>query len=136
MMKVQGSSPFLALLIGAPHVGDFAIHNDVVAMYNALRRRGVSPESILSFEGHLNRRLLVEMFTFVREEVGRWPAGEVLIALSGHGYFVGEEGAAAQVGLELRSAEQPAPETHLLWNELFAELALPSSVRLTLVPDH
>lgn len=135
-MKQQNSSPFLALLIGAPHAGDVAMYNDVVAMYNALCRRGVPPESILSFVGRLNRRLLVEMFAYVRGEVNRSTVGEVLIAVSGHGYFIGEEGATAQIGLELRSADQPSPETHLLWDELFAELALPSSVRLTLVPDH
>ena len=82
MLQEHNPSPFLALLIGAPHVGDVAMHNDVVAMYDALRLRGVPPELILSLEGSLNRRVLVEIVASVREEVGHWQDVEVLIAIS------------------------------------------------------
>ena len=136
MPQAQNSSPFLALLFGAPHAGEVAMHNDLVAMYDALRLRGISPESILSIEGRLNRNLLTEVLSTVCNEVAEWKAGEIFIAVSGHGFFVGEQGDTARVGLELRPAEQITHEYHVFWDELFARLALPSAVNLTLVPDH
>ncbi len=136
MPQAQNSSPFLALLFGAPHAGEVAMHNDLVAMYDALRLRGISPESILSIEGRLKRSLLTEVLDMVSKEVAEWKAGEIFIAVSGHGFFAGEQGDTALVGLELRSAEQITNEYHVFWDELFAMLALPSTINLTLVPDH
>ena len=67
----------LALLIIAPWEGETAMHNDLTAMYNALRLRGLSADEILSLEGQLNRRSFMSFLQKARRRVARWPQGEI-----------------------------------------------------------
>ena len=42
-----GKAHRLALLVAAPWEGETAMHNDLIALYNALRQRGFAPEEFL-----------------------------------------------------------------------------------------
>jgi hypothetical protein len=77
----------LALLIAAPHNGEAGMHNDVVAMYDALLARGLSSEDILVLEGKLNRKLLMSLVAEANKRVARWESGELFMHYSGHGFF-------------------------------------------------
>ena len=125
----------LALLVAAPWEGETAMHNDLVATYNALRQRGFSPEEFLVLAGPLTRSLLLAFLHDVQRRIGAWQRGEVWFSFSGHGTFRGTTAADAQAGLLLTSALHPSHEGQVWWEEVFAALDVPAAVQLTLLPD-
>ena len=130
-----GKAQRLALLVAAPWEGETAMHNDLVAIYNALRQRGFAPEEFLVLEGSLTRSVLLAFLHDVQKRIGAWQRGEVWFSFSGHGTFRGTTAAEAQPGLLLTSALRPSHEEHVWWEEVFAALQVPAPVQLTLLPD-
>ena len=129
-------APQLSVLIGAPHLGETAMHHDLVAMYEALGRRGLAPEEILSLEGALDRRLLLGFMEAIHHRIAGWKQGSLFLYVSGHGFLTGENAEEARVGVELGPTKQVEDEFHVFWDELFEALALPPGVSMTLLPDH
>jgi hypothetical protein len=125
----------LALLVAAPWEGETAMHNDLVATYNALRQRGFSPEEFLVLEGPLTRSLLLAFLQDVQRRIGSWQHGDVWFSFSGHGTFYGTKAAEARPGLLLTSAPHSSQEDQVLWDEVFAALQVPQAVQLILLPD-
>ena len=130
-----GKAQRLALLVAAPWEGETAMHNDLVAIYNALRQRGFAPEEFLVLEGSLTRSVLLAFLHDVQKRISAWQRGEVWFSFSGHGTFRGTTAAEAQPGLLLTSALHPAQEEQVWWEEVFAVLQMPVAVQLTLLPD-
>jgi len=130
-----GKAQRLALLVAAPWEGETAMHNDLVAVYNALRQRGFAPEEFLVLEGTLTRSVLLAFLHNAQKRIGAWQRGEVWLSFSGHGTFRGTTAAEAQPGLLLTSTLHPSHEEHVWWEEVFAALQVPAAVQLTLLPD-
>ena len=130
-----GKAQRLALLVAAPWEGETAMHNDLVAIYNALRQRGFAPEEFLVLEGSLTRRILLAFLHDAQKRIGAWQRGEVWLSFSGHGTFRGTTAAEAQPGLLLTSALHPTQEEQVWWEEVFAALQMPVAVQLTVLPD-
>ena len=130
-----GKAQRLALLVAAPWEGETAMHNDLVAIYNALRQRGFAPEEFLVLEGSLTRSILLAFLHNAQKRIGAWQHGEVWFSFSGHGTFRGTMAAEAQPGLLLTSALHPSHEEQVWWEEVFAALQVPAAVQLTLLPD-
>jgi hypothetical protein len=130
-----GKAHRLALLVAAPWEGETAMHNDLIALYNALRQRGFAPEEFLILEGSLTRSVLLAFLHDVQRRMGSWPRGEVWFSFSGHGTLRGTTAAEAQPGLLLTGALHPSPEEQVWWEEVFAALQVPAAVQLTLLPD-
>ena len=128
-----GKAQRLALLVAAPWEGETAMHNDLVAIYGALRQRGFAPEEILVLEGSLTRSVLLAFLHDVQRRIGSWQRGEVWFSFSGHGTWRGTTAADAKPGLLLTSA--PSREEQVWWEEVFATLQVPAAVQLTLLPD-
>jgi hypothetical protein len=130
-----GKAQRLALLVAAPWEGETAMHNDLVAIYNALRQRGFAPEQFLILEGSLTRSVLLAFLHDVQRRIGAWQRGEVWFSFSGHGTLRGTTAAEAQPGLLLTSALHPSHEEQVWWEEVFAAFQVPAAVQLTLLPD-
>src|SRR5215470_16371836 len=130
-----GKEQRLALLVAAPWEGETAMHNDLVAIYNALRQRGFAPEEFLVLEGALTRSVLLAFLHDVQKRIGAWQRGDVWFYFGGHGTLRGTTAAEAQPGLQLTSALHPSSEEHVWWDEVFAALQVPAAVQLTLLPD-
>lgn len=128
--------PHIAILIGAPHGDQISIHNDVSAMYGALRRRAITAEDILCLEGKLDRRIVLGFLDALHGRIRTWQEGAIFFHISGHGFFTGESVEEARVGLELQPAEALSSEYHVFWDEMLQTLAPPDGVSLTLLPDH
>src|SRR5262245_41143726 len=67
----------LALLIIAPWEGEVAMHNDLIAMREALILRGFSKTEILTLEGQLNRSSFMSFLQKARGRMAGWPGGEL-----------------------------------------------------------
>ena len=134
--SVESKHPQLALLIGAPHDGDLSMHNDLVAMYDALRMRGLAPEEVLTLEGKLDRQILMGFLKGVSRRIAKWARGELFLYFSGHGFFTGDTVEEARVGVQLQSAAQEDSEYCTYWDEIFATLSVPEGVIFTILPDH
>jgi hypothetical protein len=130
-----GKAQRLALLVAAPWEGETAMHNDLVALYNALRQRGFAPEEFLVLEGSLTRSILLAFLHDVQRRIGSWQRGDVWFSFSGHGTLRGTTATDAQPGLLLTSALHPSHEEQVWWEEVFAALQVPAAVQLTLLPD-
>src|SRR5262245_51662183 len=130
-----GKTPRLALLVAAPWAGETAMHNDLVAIYNALRQRGFAPEEFLVLEGSLTRSVLLAFLRDAQRRIGAWQRGDVWFYFGGHGTFRGTTAAEAQPGLLLTSTLHPSYEQQVWWEEVFAALQVPAAVQLTLLPD-
>jgi hypothetical protein len=128
-------SNHLALLIAAPQPGETAMYNDLTAMTQALLARGFSADQILSLHGRLDRPLVIAFLQAASRCVAGWSEGSVFLHVSSHGFFTGDTATEARPGLLFGDAEDVADDDHLFWDELFAVLALPAGVRLTLLPD-
>jgi hypothetical protein len=102
----------LALLIAAPHPGEVAMYRDQAAMAEALPGRGLSADEILCLHGRLNRPLVTAFLQAASRRAVGWTDG-----------------------LLFGDSEDVADDGHLFWDELFAVLALPAGVKLTLLPD-
>jgi hypothetical protein len=111
------------------------MHNDVVAMHDALLARGFSLEDILLLEGKLNRKLLFGLIREVNKRVAAWKSGQIFMHYSGHGAFIGGTAAEARVGLQLASGKPDQKNNHVFWDEVFTALHLPANVGLVLLPD-
>jgi hypothetical protein len=129
------SSNHLALLIAAPQPGDEAMSRDQAAMAQALLGRGFSANEILSLHGRLDRPLVIAFLQAAGRRVEAWANGSVFLHLTGHGFFDGDTAEEAQPGLLFEESDNVADDGHLFWDDLFAALALPAGVRLTLLPD-
>lgn len=125
----------LALLIAAPQPGERAMLNDQIAMTQALLARGLSADSILSLHGRLDRHLVLAALESLRRRMAGWEQGSLFVHVSGHGYVVGKNGGSARAGLLFAGTDDVNDDCHLLWEDFFAALALPTGVRLTLLPD-
>ena len=128
--------PQLAVLIGAPHQNEVAMHNDLAAMYAALRRRALSAAEILCLEGPLDAHLVRTFLAAISRRIATWQQGTLFLYVTGHGFFTGENVTEARVGIELQPAAQLSSEVHLFWDEILATLAVPVQVKLILLPDH
>jgi hypothetical protein len=111
------------------------MHNDLVAIYNALHHRGFSPEEFLVLEGSLTRSLLLAFLQDVQRRLSSWQRGDVWLSFSGHGMFHGTTAAEARPGLLLAGAHSPSQEEQVFWDEIFAVLQVPDAVQLFLLPD-
>ena len=128
----------LALLVAAPMPGEAAMHDDLVAMYGALRARGFRPEEILALDGPVRRDLLAAFIRDAGAWVAGWSRGDVFLYYSGHGAFwPGDavDAAHARPALMLDGASEATPDGWLFWDEALAALGISPSVRLTLLPD-
>ncbi len=131
----MGKDQRLALLVAAPWEGETAMHNDLVAIYNALRQRGFAPEEFLVLEGSLTRSVLLAFLHDAQRRIGTWQRGEVWFSFSGHGTLRGTTAAEAQPGLLLTNPLRPSDEEHVWWEEIFTALRVPAAVQLTVLPD-
>jgi hypothetical protein len=125
----------LAILVAAPWQGEAAMHNDLMATYDALRQRGFAPEEFLILAGPLTRRGLVAFLHDIHQRIASWPDGNVWFSFSGHGTFTGMPATEARPGLLFTSAIPPSYELQIFWDEVFAELQVPAAVQLTVLPD-
>jgi hypothetical protein len=69
----------LALLIAAPMPGEAAMHDDLAAMYGALRARGFRPDEILVLDGPVRRELLAAFLRDASARVAGWSHGDVFV---------------------------------------------------------
>ena len=131
---MTNSSYHLALLIAAPQPGDEAMSRDQAAMARALLARGFAASEILCLHGRLDRPLVVAFLLAASRRAEGWADGAVFLHVSGHGFFAGDTPEAARPGLLFGDSEDVNDDNHLFWEELFAALALPAAVKLTLLP--
>ncbi|MBX7237716.1 MAG: hypothetical protein K1X65_25290 [Caldilineales bacterium] len=124
-----------AILIAAPHPGDTAMLRDQAAMIDALLARGFSADQILCLHGPLDRPLVLATLQAAGRRVAGWREGSVFLHVSGHGFFVGGTPETARPGLLFTESDDVTDDGHLFWEDFFAALALPSGMRLTLLPD-
>src|SRR5262250_1922873 len=108
-----GKAQRLVLLVAAPWEGETAMHNDLTAIYDALRQRGFASEEFLVLEGALTGSRLLAFLHDAQKRIGGWQRGEVWFSFSGHGTFRGTTAAEAQPGLLLTSALHPSHEEHV-----------------------
>lgn len=99
--------------------------NDMVAMATALQGRGMAPDQICCLHGRVTKTAVLN---FLQELSSKIKEGTLFIHISGHGFFTGETAEVAHPGLIFA-------DTHLLWDEFFAALVLPTSVNMILLPD-
>lgn len=125
----------LALLIAASPPNEPAMHNDLRAMTQALLARGLPADRIFALHGQLDRALVLAFLAVGRARIEDGETNSLFVHVSGDGYFVGETAETARPGLELRATGDTSDAYHLLWDDFFAGLDVPSGVRLTLLPD-
>lgn len=125
----------LALLLAAPQPGETAMRRDQAAMTRALLARGLAADQILSLHDPLDRPRALAFLHAAGRRVAGWREGAVFLHISGHGFFAGDTPETARPGLLFSESEDVTDDGHLFWDDLFAALALPSGVRLTLLPD-
>ena len=128
--------PRLALLIGTPNEGDVSMHNDIAAMYDALKTRGLAPEEILSLEGNLDRQILIPFLEGVSCRIAQWRKGQLFLYLSGHGFISGDTVEEARVGIQLQKATPESSAYNVYWEEMFCALSVPEVVTVTMLIDH
>jgi hypothetical protein len=127
----------LALLIISPREGEVAtMHNDIVAVHDALRLRGFSAKEILSLEGQLDRRSFMSFLQKAGKRVAKWRQGEIFFYFGGHGMFTGTTVSEARPGLWLKDDLQMSAESTVFWDEVFAALNAPANVKVVLLPDN
>lgn len=131
---MKTSENTLSLLLAAPHPGERAMHNDQVAIAEALLALGYSPEQILMLHGRMDRYLVLAALDNLKRRMAGWESGSFFVHVSGHGYVV-DETSDAQAGLWLAESTDIQDDFHLLWADFFDALRLPTGVRLTLLPD-
>lgn len=125
----------LALLLATPQPGETAMLADQAAMTAALHARGLPADRILALQGQLDRPRVIALLQAVSRRVAGWSSGSVFVHVSGHGFFAGDPAETARPGLLFSESEDVTDDGHLFWDDLFAALALPPGVRLTLLPD-
>lgn len=123
----------LAILIAAPWKNESAMHNDLLVMQETLVQRGFSKNNILSLEGYLTRKELLDFLVKAQQEISNWKTGNIFFYYSGHGFYTGDSASTAQAGLQLNSTMEDTALVY--WHEVFAILKVPSEVKLILLPD-
>lgn len=108
---------------------------DQAAMTAALLARGLPKDHILALHGRLDRPLVTAFLQAAGRRVAGWSDGSVFVHVSGDGFFTGDTVEEARPGLLFGDSEDVTDDEHLFWDDLFAALALPAGVRLTLLPD-
>mgnify|MGYP001821735476 FL=1 len=132
----RNEHPRQALLIGTPNQGDVSMHNDLAAMYDALKTRGLASEEILSIEGNLDRHILMPFLEGVNHRIAQWREGQLFLYLSGHGFFTGDTVEEARVGIQLQKATAGSSVQNVYWDEVFSTLSIPEVVTVTMLIDH
>jgi hypothetical protein len=132
----RNEHPRQALLIGTPNEGDVSMHNDLAAMYDALKIRGLASEEILSIEGNLDRQILMPFLEGVSHRIAQWREGQLFLYLSGHGFFSGDIVEDARVGIQLQKATAGSSVQNVYWDEVFSTLSIPEVVTVTMLIDH
>ena len=132
----RNEHPRQALLIGTPNDGDVSMHNDLTAMYDALKTRGLASEEILSIEGNLDRQILMHFLEGVNHRIAQWREGQLFLYLSGHGFFTGDIVEEARVGIQLQKATAGSSVQNVYWDEVFSTLSIPEVVTVTMLIDH
>ena len=125
----------LALLIAASWEGEGAMHNDLIAMYNALRLRKFSAKEILTLEGQLNRKSFMSFLQKARRRMADWRQGDLFFYFGGHGTYTGTDASEARPGLWLKRDPQQGVEYTVFWDEIFAMLNVSANVKIILLPD-
>jgi hypothetical protein len=115
--------------------GNRVMYRDLSAMAQALLARGFAADQILCLHDRLDRPLVIAFLEAASRRVAGWSEGSVFLHVSGHGFFIGDTAEEARPGLLFGDSEDVADDEHLFWEDLFAALALPAGVRLTLLPD-
>jgi hypothetical protein len=126
----------LALLIAAPWPGETAMHNDLLAVVDALGQRGYSANERMVLEGQLNRRSLLALFEEAHRRIAQWKDGEVFLYFGGHGYYSGATASDARPGLLLASDPEYSSDIAVFWDEVFKALNVPPTVRFIVLPDN
>jgi hypothetical protein len=120
----------LALLLGSA-VADIPMEdapaNDVWAIQSALIQRGFKPDQILNASGAISKSVVSALLGDAYGRIKDWISGELLLYYSGHG------------DIDFAAA-RPEPMLRLVdglisWRTVFASLAAPPGVRITLLPD-
>ena len=132
----------LAILIARPFAGESAMYNDMTAMAQGLVARGFLTDQIFCLHGRLDRPLVLSFVQAASRRVAGWRDGSVFLHVSSHGFVTGKTASEARAGLLLAAPSRSratqavvADDDHLFWDDLFAALALPVGVTLTLLPD-
>lgn len=127
----------LALLIASPQNGEKAMHNDLVAMREALLARGFRRDEILELEGELDRPRVVAFLAAASRRTASWESGGVFLHYTGHGSLTSSDPATAEAVLQLRGFPTPQapPANQISWAEVFRTLAVPKGVGIFVVPD-
>lgn len=112
------------------------MHNDLAAMYQALRHRQVPPEAILVLEGSLARTMVLGFFAAVHDEIVRRKVKNFFLYWTGHGFFTGETAQTARPGVALQASHEDLPAHPVFWDEIFEALAIPANVNAGFFPDH
>ncbi|HKQ08229.1 MAG TPA: hypothetical protein VJ464_24095 [Blastocatellia bacterium] len=126
----------LAILIAAPWPGETAMHNDLLAVSDALSQRGYSAKESIVLEGQLNRQSLLALFEEVHRRIAQWKDGEVFLYFGGHGYYSGATASDARPGLLLASDPEYSSNIAVFWDEVFKALNVPSKVSFIILPDN
>jgi hypothetical protein len=112
-----------------------AMSNDLVAMREALLRRGFRADEVMSLEGRLDRNILMTFLQQAKRRIAADRSTEVFFYYGGHGGLTGNTVAEARPGLFLTNDAQDAHQQQVFWDEVFAALDLPAHVRMILLPD-
>jgi hypothetical protein len=131
---MNSTTPHLALLVGSPDAGQEGMHNDLLAMDQALQARGFPADRIFSLHGRLDRELVLAFLRAARRQMDEWNEGLLFVHVSGNGFFHGDAIENARPGLRFQESQVDA-RAHLFWDEFFDALNLPAGVRLVLLPD-
>lgn len=111
------------------------MHNDMIAMFQALQGRDFSTDQILSLHGRLERPQVVALLQAASRRVAAWTEGAIFLHFTGHGFFQGATAAEARPGILFDDTADVADDFHLFWDDFFTALILPAGVKLTLLPD-
>jgi hypothetical protein len=126
----------LAVLLGASHGNERAMHNDIQAIAPVLRSRGFCDDDILELnKADPERKVVLEFLCRAAQRVSSWRDGEVILYVTGHGSFTGETVEEARLAVLLSGGPTPVAEAAIFWDEIFATLELPAGVTLTLLAD-
>jgi hypothetical protein len=126
----------LAVLLGARHRGERAMHNDIRAITPVLRSRGFCDDDILKLnKADLERNEVLEFLRTAANRASTWKDGEVILYVTGHGSYTGETIEEARLAVQLSGGPTPVTGAAIFWDEIFATLKLPAGVILTLLAD-
>jgi hypothetical protein len=112
------------------------MHNDLAAMYDVLKIRGLAAEEILSLDGNLDRQILMPFLEGISHRITQWREGQLFLFFSGHGFFSSETVEKSRVGIQLQKAIPGSNVQNVYWDEVFSVLSIPEVVTVTMLIDH